>query len=54
MIQEANLSAQSLAQQLTALTADRQQLVTMALNARQVSRRNATQLVVNEILGEAA
>ena len=54
MIQEASLSAQSLAQQLTSLTADRQQLIAMASNARQVSRRNATQLVVNEILGEVA
>ncbi len=54
MIQESDLTATLLAEQLNRLTADRKQLTTMAKNARKVSRRDATELVVNEILGEAA
>ena len=54
MIQESNLSAKALAEQLTKLVTDRGHLITMASNARNVSRRNATELVVDEILGEVA
>ncbi len=54
MIQESDLSAQTLAEQLRPLVANRDQLINMASNARKVSRRNATELVVDEILGEVA
>ncbi len=54
MVQESELTAQLLAQQLNSLCANREQLLYMAGNARQLGKRNATDLVVREILGEAA
>ncbi len=54
MVQESQLNAATLAEHLQALCADRTRLLDMAMSARRVSRRNATELVVNEIIGEAA
>lgn len=54
MVQESQLTAATLAEHLQALCADRTRLLDMAMSARKVSRRDATELVVNEILGEAA
>lgn len=54
MLQESDLNAAVLYEQLKSLCTDRSRLLTMATNARRVGNRNATELVVNEILGEAA
>lgn len=54
MLQESDLTSASLAAQLKTLCGDRKRLLQMASNARQQGKRNATRLVVSEILGEAA
>ncbi|MEM7255838.1 MAG: undecaprenyldiphospho-muramoylpentapeptide beta-N-acetylglucosaminyltransferase [Pseudomonadota bacterium] len=54
MLQESDLTAAVLHDYLKTLCADRQRLLEMATNARRAGNRNATELVVNEILGEAA
>ena len=54
MIQESELTPDLLADNIAALISDRKKLVTMAQQGRAVSRRNATQNVVDEILGVAA
>lgn len=52
MIQEQNLSAESLAAQLQKL--NREELTSMALNARAVSKRDATDRVIAELIGVTA
>jgi len=54
MMQESELGAERLAEQLSVFADDRSQLLNMANNARAAGKRNATELVVSEILGEAA
>lgn len=54
MIQESELTPDLLAENITALITDRKILVAMAQQGRAASRRNATQIVVDEILGVAA
>ena len=54
MIQESELTPDVLAATIAELATVRTQLVTMAQKGRAASRRNATQVVVDEILGVAA
>lgn len=54
MVPESGLTAESLAQTISELLKDKSLLLKMANNGRAASRRDATQLVVNEILGAAA
>lgn len=52
MIQEHALTPVILGSEISRLISDRGALVVMAQNGRKAARRNATRLVVNEILGE--
>lgn len=54
IVQESALNASVLAEKISALIEDNNLLITMAKNGRAASRRNATQKVVDEILGVAA
>ncbi len=54
LVQETVLNAAVLAEKISSLIEDKNLLVTMAKNGRAASRRDATQLVVDEILGVAA
>lgn len=54
MLQESELSAEILEKTISGLLADKSRLIAMANNGRDASRRNATQLVVDEILGAVA
>ena len=54
LMQESDITVDKLAEQINELTSDRQRLLTMAQQGREASRRDATQRVVEELLGEAA
>ena len=52
MMKESDITASDLAARLQNF--DREKLALMALNARQVSKRDATERVVTELIGVAA
>ena len=54
LVQESDLNASVLAEKITSLIKDKDNLITMANKGRAASSRNATQKVVDEILGVAA
>lgn len=54
IVQESALDATVLAEKITSLIEDNNLLITMAKNGRAASKRNATQMVVDEILEVAA
>ena len=54
LIQESDITVENLAVKINELITDRQRLLDMAQRGREAARRDATQRVVKQVLGEAA
>lgn len=54
LMQESDITVENLAEKINELTTDRQRLLKMAQQGREASRRDATQRVVKQLLGEVA